>query len=296
MIHLKKALTYEEQANRFLEHNLIIGNLNNAVAILKRVNYYRLSAYGIGLIKPDNKEQYIDGTRLEDIYRLYRFDSRLRSILLHIIEQLEVQLRTQISNHLALKYGPEGYMDAKNFKSKNTKDGHSIHTITIDKFKQECIHQKNIPFVRHHLENYDGHFPIWVAVELFTFGALSSLFDIMVPDDQKAIAKNYNTEPSYLNSWILALVEIRNICAHYGRLYNLPLKQSPFLYAENKKYRFSRINKLFPVVITIKRLLQNDSRWSAFASELSALLDEYQDVVKLSFIGFPVEWKTVLIA
>ena len=37
----------------------------------------------------------------------------------------------------------------------------------------------------------------------------------MTIDDREEIAKLYSTEPKYLGSWILALVEIRNICAHY---------------------------------------------------------------------------------
>lgn len=294
MADLKKALTYDEQVSRLQEHDLIINDRAHAVSILKKVNYYRLSAYGIGLSKPGDKDHYEDGITIDAIYRLYCFDSRLRNILIHVIEQLEIQLRTQISNYLGVEYGPEGYMDAANFTQKNTKDGSSIHTITIDKFKQECVHQKNIPFVKHHLLTYNGRFPIWVAIELFTFGNLASLFDIMVPDDKKAISALYNTAPDYLNSWILALVEIRNICAHYGRLYNLPLKQSPFLYKENRRFRIGTINKLFPAIITIRRMLQSDERWRDFAIELEALMDEYNDVVKLSFIGFPKEWKTIL--
>lgn len=251
MANMKKALTYDEQVNRLQEHGLAVENRTNAISVLKKVNYYRLSAYGIGLTKPGDKEHYVEGITLNMIYRLYCFDSRLRNILIHVIEQLEVQLRTQISNFLGIKYGPEGYVDAANFMQKCTKDGTSIHTLTIEKFNQERIHQKNIPFVKHHELTYCGHFPIWVAIELFTFGSLASLFDIMMPTDKKAIADLYNTKSNYLNSWILALVEIRNICAHYGRLYNLPLKQSPFLYRENAKYRTGKINKLFPAIITI---------------------------------------------
>lgn len=295
MPNLKKALTYEQQVTRLTEHNLIISDRESAMAILKKVNYYRLSAYGIGLTKPGDKEQYIDGITIESIYRLYCFDSLLRKLLVHVVEQLEIQLRTQVSNYLGIKYGPEGYMDAANFTQKFTKDGSSIHTLTIDKFQQECIHQKNIPFVKHHTLTYGGHFPVWVAIELFTFGNLASLFDIMSPTDKKAIARLYSTDPAYLNSWILALVEIRNICAHYGRLYNLPLKQAPFLYSENRKYRTGSLNKLFPAIITIRRMLQNDERWREFATELEAVMDAYADVVRLSFIGFPPNWKTILL-
>lgn len=161
-------------------------------------------------------------------------------------------------------------------------------------FDEECKRQKNVPFVKHHFQKYDGHFPIWVAIDLFTFGNLCSLYDIMKNADKAEIAKLYSTKPNYLEGWILSLVEVRNICAHYGRLYNLPLKQAPFLYKEYKKYRKSGINKVFPVIVTIKRMLNGNDVWNRFYNDLEKLMDEYSDVIRLSFIGFPPDWKDVL--
>lgn len=295
MPQLKPALTYDQQIDRLKNvHNLSISDDAAAFEILKKVNYYRLSAYGLGLSQKDDKEKYIDGISLEHIYRLYEFDSIFRNILIHVIEQLEIQLRTQISNFLALKYGSEGYVDPAHFTEKKTKNGETVHTTVIESFNKEREHQKNAPFVKHHMAKYEGHFPVWVAVELFTFGNLSSLYSIMVLEDRKEIARLYNTEPKYLGSWILALVEIRNICAHYSRLYNMPLKQTPHLYPEYQKYRVGTINKVFPALLAIKRMLNCDERWNAFEIQLEALIDEYSDVVRLSFMGFPKEWREVL--
>lgn len=44
----------------------------------------------------------------------------------------------------------------------------------------------------------------------------------------------------------------------------------------------------------MKRMLGNDERWKDFETQLEALIEEYQDVVNLSFIGFPNDWKDVL--
>ena len=295
MPQLKPALTYDQQIDRLKNvHNLSISDDAAALEILKKVNYYRLSAYGLGLSQKDDKEKYIDGISLEHIYRLYEFDSIFRNILIHVIEQLEIQLRTQISNFLALKYGSEGYVDPAHFTEKKTKNGEPVHTTVMESFNKEREHQKNAPFVKHHMAKYEGHFPVWVAVELFTFGNLSSLYSIMVLEDRKEIARLYNTEPKYLGSWILVLVEIRNICAHYSRLYNMPLKQTPHLYPEYQKYRVGTINKVFPALLAIKRMLNCDERWNAFEIQLEALIDEYSDGVRLSFMGFPKEWREVL--
>ena len=89
MSELKKPLTYEEQILRLMnDHNLTIENMDSALQILKKVNYYRLSGYGLGLTQMGDKDRYLDGTTLEQIYRLYKFDSLFRNILIHVIEQL----------------------------------------------------------------------------------------------------------------------------------------------------------------------------------------------------------------
>ena len=121
ILELKRALTYEEQVRRFIdEHGLCVLDEEYAVDILKKVNYYRLSAYGIGLKQRNNLENYNDGVSIETLYRLYLFDSQFKNILLHIIEQIEIQLRTQISNLLAVTYGPNVLEISHNFENKTT--------------------------------------------------------------------------------------------------------------------------------------------------------------------------------
>jgi abortive infection bacteriophage resistance protein len=293
---LKKALTYEQQIEHLKNsHGLEIPNLDSALNILKRVNYYRLSAYGIGLKKDSDPEMFQDGISIDYLFDLYSFDSSFRSLVLHTVEQIEIQLRTQIAYYLSLKYGAEGYLNPDNFITKVKKDGTDIHSSVIASFRNECKRQNKVPFVIHHNEQYGGHFPLWVAIELFSFGNLSSLLDIMKDEDKKQIAALYNTEPKYLKSWVLSLVEVRNICAHYSRLYNMPLKQTPFLYSEYREFRNERINKIFPVLLVIKRMLaDNQELWDSFFIDLCSLIKDYSNVLNLSFIGFPTNWKSVL--
>ena len=294
-MELKPALTYEQQLQKLIvDHHLTVLNEAEALQILKTVNYYRLSGYGIGLKQKNNQEWYQEGITLEKIYDIYCFDSLFKATLIHSIEQIEIQLRTQIAYQLSMKYGAEAHMDPQNFRSKKNKDGIEIHQMIVDSFRAECKRQQNVPFVKHHIFHYHGHFPVWVAVELFTFGNLCSLYDIMQQEDRIEVAKLYNTQPEHLASWILALVEVRNICAHYGRLYNMPLKQSPFLYVEHRKYRNQKQNKIFPVILVLKRILNSNSEWNHFYQSMVAIMEKYEDAIQLSFMGFPSEWKNVL--
>ena len=135
---LKPALTYNQQIERLkVIHKLTISDDALALRILAQVNYYRLSAYGIGLKKASTPEEYRDDITLEHIFRLYCFDSEFRNNIIHIVEQLEIMLRTRISYYLGITYGPEGYTDVRNFIDKQDRQGQSIHSKIMESLKRD---------------------------------------------------------------------------------------------------------------------------------------------------------------
>lgn len=295
--NVKSPLTYEEQIRRLKEfHKLSIDDKEEAVQILKKINYYRLSGYGIGLTMPDDKDKYRQGISLNHLYQLYTFDSELKNLLSLVIEQIEIQFRANISYHLAIKYGALGYRDSKNFADRTDSKGNSVVEKILEEFKSMVERNKGLPFVKHHINKYGGQFPIWVAVELFTFGNLTSLYSIMKDEDKKVIAKLYRTIDLYFNSWIRLLQEVRNLCAHYARLYNLILKTTPRLY---KEYDFltqdpkTKKTKIFQILIVLKKVLDED-QWNDFYSKFSLLLNRYSKYIKLSFMNFPNNWNEIL--
>lgn len=44
--------------------------------------------------------------------------------------------------------------------------------------------KKSTPVVRHHMNKYDGHFPIWVIIEYFSLGTLSYFYRGMKNNDK----------------------------------------------------------------------------------------------------------------
>lgn len=291
MAELKAPKRLEEQVRGLVEkHNLAIDDEASAAALLSSVNYYRLSAYGIGLKKPDNPEHYMDGISLGYIYRLYDFDSRLRNLITPVIEWIEVEFRTRLAYHLALSYGAEGYRNPGNFTDKKTKDGRRIHAYTIQKLDDEIKRQQHLPCVKHHMAKYDGHFPIWAAAELFTFGMACSLYDVCQTSDKKAIAAMYRTKPRFLFSWMLSLSELRNKCAHYNRIYNIPFTKTPALYPSDGAYSG---NKLFPLLLAMQHIAGERELWREFIDGLSRLMQDYPEA-NPAFMGFPADWGQVL--
>lgn len=138
---LKEAKTYQEQIENLINnHALQISDRTKAEEILSTVNYYRLSAYGIGLMQPADPEKYLPGITLEHIYHLYQFDSGLRNILTPLIEYVEIAFRTRLAYQLAITYGAEGYRDASHFSQKTDRNRNSIYQKTIDQLDKEIEH------------------------------------------------------------------------------------------------------------------------------------------------------------
>lgn len=86
------------------------------------------------------------------------------------------------------------------------------------------------------------------------FGFLSKLYRNLSEDVKKHIAKIYYNVPYlYLESWLQTLSNVRNVCAHYGRLYNKKLTFKPRLFKEEVKKFDNRFT--FAAIYIIQRLL-----------------------------------------
>lgn len=211
----------------------------------------------------------------------------MRRVLFSAVEQIELYLRTQFAYFYAHKYGPLGYMDASNYGSKHD------HARFRKLFESEVQHNKTVPFVKHHCEKYEGNFPIWVATELFSFGMLSFFYRDLKTADKKEIARDlYNTTYGNLDSWLRCCTDLRNICAHYGRLYYRVFSAVP---ATPKGFPVVLQRSLFDNIVMLKFLYPDRDRWnSEVLSAIIALLEEYAGDIELSHIGFPDTWEELL--
>lgn len=198
-VPLKPPTTFEEQIEKLHQRNLIIEDKDFALDTLSKVNYYRFSAYLLPF-KQLSDGCYREGSSFNKIYRLYEFDRKMRNILSSAIEPIEVLLKTKIAYHHAHKYGAEGYTVFENFERQDW------HIKFMTEFNDTVQRNNKTLFVKHHIDKYGAHFPIWVSVELFSFGMLSRFYANMKPEDRKQIAKGiFNTGPEHLGSWLVCL-------------------------------------------------------------------------------------------
>ena len=73
----------------------------------------------------------------------------------------------------------------------------------------------------------------------------------------------------------------------------MPLKENPRLYSENEQYK-GKQNKIFPLLLIIKRILNSNNQWKSLLRDLGNTFDKYQGFFNFSFMGFPNNWKDIL--
>lgn len=279
-------MTIDEQVENLKKIGLIVNDEDYARKILNDISYFRLiKAYSLNL-KTKNGN-YKDETTFEQIVELYLFNANLRQLLFPEIEKVEINVRCRVSNYFVEKYGVLGYLDRGNFMNQ------SYHDTFLQDIHDEIGRNAKAPFVRNFRENYNGgELPMYALVEVFSFGTLSKFFKNMHNKDKKAVALTFGVGYTYFESWLESISYVRNICAHYGRIYNAKLSKTPILYKEYSQAGIGN-NRIFGVLLCLKHLLKNDSHWNLFVDKLEMLFDKYEKVC-IKTMGFPNNWKELL--
>ena len=279
-------MTIDEQVENLKSIGLIVDDEEYAKKILNDISYFRLvKAYSLNL-KPKNG-CYDKQTTFKEIVDLYLFNANFRQIIFPEIEKVEINVRCRAANFFAEQYGVLGYLQAENFADEN------YHAQFLKDINEEIGRNSKAPFVRNFRENYEGgNLPIYALVEVFSFGTLSKFYKNMLNKDKKAIAKSFGVGYTYFESWLESISYVRNICAHYGRIYNAKLSKTPILYKEYTQVGIGN-NRIYGVLLCLKHLLKNDVHWNLFVDKVELLFDKYQ-YVKISTMGFPENWRELL--
>ena len=280
------SMTIDEQIENLKEIGLLIENEVYAKRILNDISYFRLvKAYGLNL--KSKNENYDGSVTFEQIVELYLFNANFRQILFPKIEQIEINVRCRVSNYFAERYGVLGYLQKNNFSNEEYYD------IFLSDIEEELRRNARAPFVQNFQNNYEGgQLPIYALVEVFSFGTLSKFYKNMLNSDKKAVAKTFGVGYTYLESWLESISYVRNICAHYGRLYNAKLSKTPMLYKEYSEAGIGN-NRFFGVLLCMRSILKEDSHWNIFVDQIEMLFEKYEKV-DIKTMGFTKEWKKLL--
>jgi len=221
---VKAYQTYGEQVELLAGRGMDVGDRDDAAGVLQRINYYRLSGYWYPFRQQTSTgrgDDFYPGTRLDDVVALYEFDARLRAATFSVLAPIELAFRAQLGHELG-RIDPCAHLDPALLgpTARDRAGGESeSYRRWRDGYEWE-LGQSREDFVAHHHAKYGSKLPVWAAVELLDWGALSYLYGFAPRDVQDSIADACGLRSPQLASWLKALNLLRNSCAHHGRLFN----------------------------------------------------------------------------
>jgi abortive infection bacteriophage resistance protein len=291
MRYQKPPLSFGAQADLILGRGLV-GDRNALVARLRSVNYYRLSAYWYTFRDVQaGDDRLLPGTTLDTVWRRYVFDRHLRLQVMDAVERIEVALRTEIVNAFTLVHGPFGHLNRANLPGLSPED----HRFLMDRVHAEQGKSRE-DFVRHYQDKYtsETELPLWMAVELMTFGTMYTLFRGLPSRTKKDVARTYGLHAPVLASWLRMLNLVRNICAHHARLWNREFDAKPLIPETKHDPNWHEPvtigpDRMFGVLSVLYYLLKQVAPQSAWKTRFKQLLADYPDV-PIRFMGLPDNW------
>lgn len=291
--YIKKALSIEQQLQFLAKQGLIIEDYEKASQVLSVISYYRFSGYLLPFKTPHNHDSvrsFKGEVTFDQVWQLYQFDRELRLLVIDAIEKIEVAFRTAITNVTSVAFSPFWYTDNSIYKN-------DLFFSVVAQNVEQIINDKRELFIKHYYDNYTEPLypPIWMIMETLSFGVCVKMFrGIKDLGIRQKICATFQQHPTIMESWLQTLTYIRNICAHHSRLWNRWLVYAPIIPKnEAKKEDLEKQSRRFIVVAyIIHQLLEKIAPQSLWKGRLFALLEDYENFVKVQSMGFKIEWRS----
>ena len=163
----------DDQINRLLRRGILIQDYGEALRFLSNVNFYRFRGYLEPFVVQTGNcglRPFQAGTTFDAVLERYRFDMRLRVLLLEAFNHIEISIRTQWNYSLSYIHGGGEY---SHLNPDLFTDQHSENLATLE----EDYDKRG-----KHLHAYDFNTcPIWAISEVMSFGQLSRWYRSTIP-------------------------------------------------------------------------------------------------------------------
>ena len=287
---MKDPKTIDQQVKILIDRGLIVNDIELVRKFLNQINYYRFSGYLKLFLVNDVFET---NTVFEKLVEIYNFDYELRKLLFSFLGYIEVLIKTQLALELSLNISAICYIDKKNFLDEDRFNSlqDNINDSITKKYSKE-------PFIKHFQGDY---LPLWVLVEIMSFGNISMMYANLTDSNKDLICKGYlNINKNYLKNYLYVLSNLRNVCAHQGRIYGKEFELAPKISNKDKSMlTFNNINvsnsnhKLFIYIFILIKLIKDDSEKEKIIDELKLLFNKYPNI-DIDKIGFVYNWEDIL--
>ena len=276
--------------------------LRLAKNLFARVSYFRLKYYWKDFIDPETEGDFIEGISFYEIMQRYDFDQKLHTILFEAVGIIEVALRSKIINVMSQAAGNGlWYLNSSLFEDED------YHEEFVSDLKYE-FGRCTEPFARDYIDNhpnwdedsFEGDNPdAWRIIEAATLGTLSKMYKNLKSQlpQKSAIANDfglYSTKD--FSGWLEAISILRNIVAHYSRLWNRTLSKKvtnpkscsgkwlKVPLAEGQK------NRPYAVIVAIVYLCNAICPENSIKQQLLELIENNKNI-PIQKIGFTGNWQ-----
>jgi abortive infection bacteriophage resistance protein len=279
----KPHLTYQQQIELLKERKLIVSDEVYTIQKLQHISYYRLSAYFLPY--QSSKNTFDTDTTFEQIVELYHFDKDLRILTFNAIEKIEIFLRTSIAYNFSKNYTVFGYNNPKNFCC--TEDDFEWLSHDIAK---ETKRSKET-FVKHFRDTYvEEDLPIWMVVEVISFGTLSKLYTMLCSQTESEILDGIKLPSFVFKNWLHVFSYVRNISAHHSRLWNRQFVIKAKIPKHKTEFKGMANDRYYTFAVMTHYVLKAINDTFNFKIELKNLFEKYPHVDKKA-MGFVDNWE-----
>ena len=250
--------TLDEQIHIMQSKGLVISDIEETKDILLRENYFFINGYRLLFMESSSNKRFLSGTTFEEIYSMFQFDRHLRNIIFKNLLIIENNIKSITAYNLSKHYGirEEEYLNPKNFTS-DRKRKKQVDDLLRKMKRQIRINGGQHQATMHYIEKY-GYIPLWIVVKILSFGIVSELFQILKPENQAEIARDFGVSVEQLIVYLPILANFRNLCAHedilydhraqrdiedtkYHQLLNIPKMNDEYIYGKNDFQRYTHI-------------------------------------------------------
>lgn len=227
--------TIDEMSNLLVQRRgLACSSIDELKNFLERVNYYRFSGYAREFQHAPKygDNNFMDGVSFQQIVNLMEMDSKLRHLLLKQLGIIEIAIRAKIAYEYGHDYGNTAYyLDIDNYNEGNNPSvdrpfsivqgilsdlerdksrmlgRYADSSIISNDFDSKCKRYRNVP--------------IWVAVEVLSFGRISNMITYIKDiNPAKRVAASLGVQWSPFADVVHSFSVMRNLCAHHRQLWN----------------------------------------------------------------------------
>lgn len=286
-----EALDFKQIIKMLESQGLRIDSEQRALYVLGNISYCRLKSYLIPFMEDRQSHRFKPGTSFEQVYALYGFDRRLRELIFHEMEKIEICVRTRFGYFTAKSENGYWFTNPEHFRNPHQHD--RLLRIILNE-----INRSDNDGILRFREKYTNEFPpCWLTMEATSMGTLSTIYRDMMPgEDKNSLAEYFGLSTGDFSSWLRHLVYVRNYCAHHSRLWNKRLSVRGSIPLQTK-YPFVSVSEettshIYYTCCILKYLLDTVRPGNSFTLRLQSLIDGFPTIDTEVPMGFSKTWRS----